>query len=419
LPRQFRKQFEEQRERQRQSRAKPPSQREPDGQGSGIIIREEGYILTNRHVVDGAEKVRVRLKNGKLYNAEIKGVDPLSDIAIIKIDAKNLSAAKLADSAQTRVGEFAIAIGAPFELDYSVTVGHVSAKGRSNVIPSFMEGGASMDQDFIQTDASINPGNSGGPLVNLSGEVIGVNTMIRGLNTGIGFAIASNLAKDVTEKLISEGRYRRGWLGIEAVAVKDNLDYQQMLPEGTEGVVVAGIPPTGPAAKSDLKPGDVITKVAGRPVSTVPQLRTEVRSQKIGDIVPLDVIRNGKNIKVRIQTEEFPDETEKAETKQFKPPEAETQKLGVSVQTMTRDFAEQYGIEQTQGVLVTAVERNSLAESKQLRPGDVITEVNYKPVASAKQFKAAVKDADLKKGIGINLIRRGVSRFVFLKDSGD
>jgi S1-C subfamily serine protease len=348
-------------------------------------------------------------------------VDPLSDIAVIKIDANNLSAAKLADSAQTRVGEFAIAIGAPFELDYSVTFGHVSAKGRSNIIPSFMEGGlgASMDQDFIQTDASINPGNSGGPLVNLSGEVIGVNTIIRGLNTGIGFAIASNLAKDVAEKLISEGRYRRGWLGIMAVAVKDNLDYQQMLPEGTEGVVVDGIPPKGPAAKSDLKPGDVITKVAGRPVSTVPQLRTEVRSQKIGDTVPLDVIRNGKNIKVKIQTEELPNETEKAETKPFKPQEAETQKLGVSVQTMTRDFAEQYGIDQTQGVVVTAVERNSLAESKQLRPGDVITEVNHKPVTSAKQFKAAVKDADLKKGIVINLIRRGVSRFVFLKDSGD
>ncbi|PYI81457.1 MAG: hypothetical protein DME26_19945 [Verrucomicrobia bacterium] len=169
MAREWRRRFEEEREQRKQERSDHPSQRDPEGQGSGIIIREDGYILTNRHVVEGAERVRVRLKNGKYYAAEIKGVDAQSDIAVVKIEAKGLRAAKLADSSQTRVGEFAIAIGAPFDLDYSVTYGHVSAKGRSNVVPLYL-GGRVMDQDFIQTDASINPGNSGGPLVNLYGS---------------------------------------------------------------------------------------------------------------------------------------------------------------------------------------------------------------------------------------------------------
>ena len=414
IPRQFRRQFEQERERERQSRSQRPNQRPPDGQGSGIVIREDGYILTNRHVVDGAERVRVRLKNGKIYDAEIKGVDSQSDIAVIKIEAKNLSAAKMGDSAQTRVGEFAIAIGAPFELDYSVTYGHVSAKGRSNVILS-----QTMDQDFVQTDASINPGNSGGPLVNLSGEVIGVNTLIRGLHTGIGFAIPVNLAKEVSDKLISEGKYRRAWLGIEARALKDDMDYQTMLPEDTDGVIVVGIQPNAPAAKSDLKLGDVITKVGGRPVTTVTQLKAAVRSQKIGEQVTVDVFRDGKNIKVKVKTEEWLDKSGPVETKLEKPHEADAESLGLSVQTLSRDLAEQFNLEVTQGALVTALERNSLAERKGIRTGDVITEVDDKPVSSAKQFKEAIRNANLKKGIRINLVSNGVSRFVVLKDSGD
>ncbi|HTH47060.1 MAG TPA: trypsin-like peptidase domain-containing protein, partial [Candidatus Limnocylindria bacterium] len=180
------------------------------GQGSGVIVREDGYIVTNNHVVNGAEKIRVRLKDGREFDAEVRGTYPDADIAVVKLkgDVKNLHVAKFADSEKVRVGEFAIAIGAPFELDYSVTYGHVSAKGRANL------GGGPGDQDFIQTDASINPGNSGGPLVNLNGEIIGINSMIRGMGTGIGFAIPANNAHEISDRLIADGKFTRSWLGI-------------------------------------------------------------------------------------------------------------------------------------------------------------------------------------------------------------
>src|SRR5205809_3205453 len=227
----LRKRFEDQLKKRRQLRRNA----EPvyDSQGSGIILREDGYILTNSHVVDGAEKIMVRLKDGTEYEGtEIKG-DSQSDVAVIRINAKNLTVAKLGDSDKTRVGEFAIAIGAPFELDYSVTFGHVSAKGRSNIIPSVM-----MDQDFIQTDANINPGNSGGPLVNINGEVIGINTLIRGLHTGIGFAIPINLAREVSAQLISEGKYTRAWLGVGIRGLSEYPEYRDFVPGVKDGVVV-------------------------------------------------------------------------------------------------------------------------------------------------------------------------------------
>src|SRR6185503_5606750 len=212
LPPEFRRQLERQREKQRNKNDKSdesPGSKEPpvfNGQGSGVVIRPEGYILTNRHVVDGAEKIKVKFNNGDEFDAEVRGVDPQSDLAVLKIDPKGrkLTAARLGDSEKTRVGEFAIAIGAPFELDYSVTFGHVSAKGRSRIIND-----PTMDQDFIQTDANINPGNSGGPLVNIEGEVIGINTLIKGLRTGIGFAIPVNLVKEVSDKLIAHGKFTR------------------------------------------------------------------------------------------------------------------------------------------------------------------------------------------------------------------
>src|SRR5580765_6614485 len=215
IPRQFRKQLEEQ-QKENQRRGNRPRPRGPvfDGQGSGVVIRPEGYILTNRHVVDGADKIEVRFKDDAAwYPAEVRGADSQSDLAVVKIDPKQkkLTVGTLGDSDKTRVGEFAIAIGAPFDLDYSVTFGHVSAKGRSHIIDNAPE----MDQDFLQTDANINPGNSGGPLVNIDGEVIGINTLIRGLHTGIGFAIPSNLAREVSERLVADGKYVRSYLGIQ------------------------------------------------------------------------------------------------------------------------------------------------------------------------------------------------------------
>ena len=234
-------------------------QEKQTGQGSGIIIRDDGYILTNRHVVEDAEKIEVRLKDGRTFKATVRGVDSPSDVAVIKIDAENLPVARLADSAKTRVGEFAIAIGAPFALDYSVTFGHVSAKDRSNVITDDPEKATLIDQSFIQTDANINPGNSGGPLVNIDGEVIGINTLIRGLHTGIGFAIPSNLAREVADKLITDGKFPApGWAS-SIVALNGYTGFTTLCPACRDGVVVREIYRTAPPPNRDLKVADVIT----------------------------------------------------------------------------------------------------------------------------------------------------------------
>ena len=199
-----------------------------EGKGSGVILRKDGYILTNRHVVENADKIEVRLKDGRSFGAQVRGVDAPSDIAVIKIDAQDLPVARLADSSKTRVGEFAIAIGAPFSLDYTVTFGHVSAKDRSNILMD-PDGPAMSDQDFIQTDANINPGTSGGPLLNIDGEVIGINTLIRGLRTGIGFAIPSNLARQIADRLISDGKFSRVWLGIDIFSLNEFPEYRDLV----------------------------------------------------------------------------------------------------------------------------------------------------------------------------------------------
>lgn len=289
------------------------------GKGSGIIIRKDGFILTNRHVVEDADKIQVRLLDGRTFSAKVQGVDAQSDVAVVKIDARDLPVAKLGDSSKVRVGEFAIAIGAPFSLDYTVTFGHVSAKGRGNVIPFYL-GGQMMDQDFIQTDASINTGNSGGPLVNIEGEVIGVNTLIRGINTGIGFAIPINLARQIADSLIESGKFTRPWLGIEIRALTDEPELQQKLSEPARGVVVRAVVPNGPAAKSDLRADDIIVAVDGTAVSTPQQLRNEVRAKRIGQPVKLDLFRQGK----RMSIDAVPGEFAPAATFVSQPPPAAT-----------------------------------------------------------------------------------------------
>jgi serine protease Do len=299
-------------------------------------------------------------------------------------------------------------------LDYSVTFGHVSAKGRSRIIND-----RRMDQDFIQTDASINPGNSGGPLVNINGEIIGINTLIRGLHTGIGFAIPVNLAREVADKLISDGKYTRSWLGVGIKSLAENPEYRDMITGVTDGVIVSEIQPEGPAAKSDLKPSDVITAVDGKPVASGQQLKNEIRSKRIGQNVTLDVYRKGKNIKVKVKTEAWPDDDTAVANKQAAAPEEDAKDLGVSVKALTKDLAEQFGVDKIEGVIVTEVEKGSAAERKGIRPGDIITEVDGKATTSPKQFRDAVKNGDPKKGIIINFTSRGTSKFEFLKESGD
>jgi serine protease Do len=415
LPPEFRREFE------RRRRAPRPDSDSYNGRGSGVVIRADGYILTNTHVVENAEKIRVRFRDGREFESKGSWTDPQSDIAVIKIDAKDLAVAKLGDSSKTRVGEFAIAIGAPFVLDYSVTFGHVSAKGRSSIIPSMgtYSLGAIMDQDFIQTDASINPGNSGGPLVNIEGEVIGINTLIHGLGTGIGFAVPINLAREVTDQLISDGRYARAWLGIGTQPLRQS-DLSERYPDLENGLVIHRIETNGPAFKSDLKPGDVITHVDGKPVSTVQELRGAVRAKKVGSELSLDIWRNDKKQTVAIKTSAWPDESISVASGSRQPPRnaAAAPTLGLTVQALTPELASRFNVETEEGVVVTRVEPGSAAESQGLRTGDIITEVEYKPVKSPKEFREAVQAAG-KRGVMLLIVREGTPEFKILKDSGD
>lgn len=391
----------------------------PTGQGSGVIIRADGYILTNHHVVEDADEIKVRLKDGREFKAELAGTDQQSDVAVIKLKEPpaDLRAAKLADSDQVRVGEFAVAIGAPFELDYSVTFGHVSAKGRTDVVPGWMGGGA-MDQDFIQTDANINPGNSGGPLVNIDGEVIGINSIIRGLSTGIGFAIPSNLAKEISERLISDGKFTRSWLGINIGALREDEDYQAMLKDIADGVVVISRLAGSPAARSELKEGDVITAVDGVTVKTPSELRALVSRKRPGQEVTLDVHRLGKNLQVKISPEAWPEEMASASPRPRRAPaEAETMFLGIKVKPLDADAAEEAGLKS--GVVVTEVSPDSVAAERGIAVGDVITEINHEPVDSPRKFRELLKDANLKEGVLFNLSRDGQRTFRVLKDSGE
>ena len=419
LPEEYRKFFERQQEEQREEQQMPPRRSRPrgpvfDGQGSGLVYREDGIIITNRHVVENADKVQIVFQGGKEYDGEVLGVDRQSDIAVVKIDATGLTAAKMGDSDKTKVGEFAIAVGSPYELDYSVTVGHVSAKGRRVFSDQMM-----FDQDFIQTDASINPGNSGGPLVNIYGEVIGINTLIRGVNTGIGFAIPVNLVKRVADMLIEDGKVTRAWLGVSITTLREDADYRDLAVGVEDGVVVRQFVPGGPAENSDLELADVITTVDGNGVKSADELKRELRLKKAGDLVTLGLMRNGKAREIEVETGAFPDEfTAVSRMRRFeRKPETDTKAklLGMIVQNITPDLAKRFEVEDEEGVIVTAVENDSVVAEKGISPGDIVTRINSDPVDSVASFKAALEGEDLKKGVVVHLNSKGSQRFEVLK----
>jgi serine protease Do len=418
---QFRRYFQRQRQ--------PQSQERSVGQGSGIIISADGYILTNRHVVEDAEKIEVRLKDGRTYSAKVRGVDAPADVAVIKIDAKGLTVAKLADSDKTRVGEFAIAIGAPFALDYSVTFGHVSAKDRSNIF-SDESGSGMQDQNFIQTDANINPGNSGGPLVNIDGEVIGINTLIRGLHTGIGFAIPINLAKQVADQLISDGKYHRSWLGISIRSLKEDDKFREWMDGLQDGVIVEEIIPDGPAAKSRLRAADVITAVDGKKVTTSQQLKDEIRVKKIGQDVTLDVYRKpyegGKPVKIIVKPGEFVEPTDvAAEEPQAPDSSGSHNALGVAVRALTPELAKRFNLDLSHltelkvGVVVTFVDQSGLAAQSGIEQGDIITSIDDHPTTTVRQFREAVRNVNTQKGAMVHLIIDGSEKFEILKEGAE
>ncbi len=415
LPEEYRKFFERQQEqREEQPRRSRPRGPVFDGQGSGLVYREDGVILTNRHVVENAEKVQIVFRGGKEYDGEVLGVDRESDIAVVKINATGLTAAKMGDSDKTKVGEFAIAVGSPYELDYSVTVGHVSAKGRRVFSDQMM-----FDQDFIQTDASINPGNSGGPLVNIYGEVIGINTLIRGMNTGIGFAVPVNLAKRVADMLIDDGKVTRAWLGVNITTLREDADYRDLAVGVEDGVVVRRFVSGGPAENSDLELADVITTVDGKSVKSADELKRELRLKKAGDPVTLGLMRNGKAREIEVETGAFPEELTAVSRmrRTERKPEADTNAklLGMTVQNINEDLAKRFEVEVEQGVIIIAIENDSVAAEKGISLGDMVTRINSTPVDSVASFKAALEGEDLKKGVIVHLTSEGSQRFEVLK----
>ena len=397
----------------RNQRSPQPSQSE----GSGFIVRPDGYIFTNFHVVEAADKIDVKLKDGREFSGKVVGTDEKTDIAVIKIDAKDLPIVQLGDSDAVRVGQFAFAIGAPFKLDYTFTYGVVSGKGRNKLLTT---GGYSIS-DYLQTDASINPGNSGGPLCDIDGKVIGMNTLINGINRGLGFAIPSNMAKEIGDELIAGRKIMRPWLGIRIETLGDDPSIRDLFKGIDKGVVVRTIEADAPAYKSDLRPFDVITQVDANSVTTDSQLQHEILKKKIGQKVELTVWRKGQTLKVPVTTGELPNEISRASNEPARPPqnrEEEVGKFGLQVQELSKEMAQRFKLGVQRGVIVTDVTENSLAAQQGIEREDVITEVDGEPVTDVKTFRDALNKADPKRGVLLYLDRKGSKTFAVLKAGG-
>src|SRR5712671_1796006 len=399
-------------------RRNPGTPRPVQTEGSGFIVRPDGYILTNVHVIEDADKIDVKLRDGREFPARVVGADEKTDIAVIKIEGKDLPVVPLGDSDAVRVGQLAFAIGAPFKLDYTFTYGVVSGKGRSKLLAT---SGYSIS-DYLQTDASINPGNSGGPLCDIDGKVIGMNTLINGMNRGLGFAIPINMAKEIGAELVAGHKIVRPWLGIRIETLGDDPTIRDLFKGAEKGVVVRTIEADAPASKSDLRPFDVITQVDGAPIETDSQLQHEILKKKIGQNVQLTVWRKGQSIKVPIKTGELPNEIARASNALPPQPQQPSQenvgKFGLQVQDLTKDVAERLHLPIQQGVVVTDVEDNSIAASQDIQREDVITEVDGKPVTNVKSFREALSKADPKRGVLLYLDRKGSKTFAVLKAGG-
>ena len=373
--------------------------------GSGFIIDRDGSILTNNHVVENAEKIVVRLADEREFEAKVIGKDSKTDIAVIKIDARgNFPVPPLGDSDQLEVGEWVMAIGNPFGLDNTVTAGIVSAKGRHI--------GAGPYDNFIQTDASINPGNSGGPLINLRGEVVGINTAIfsqSGGNIGIGFATPINLAKEVLLQLKSKGKVTRGWLGVVIQRVTPEIAESLGL-DKARGSLVAKLSKDGPAERAGVKIGDVIVEFDGKEIKESNDLPIIVARTSVDKKVRVKLLRDKKEVTLTVAVGELKEEVVVASAK-------EKGEFGFTVQTITPQIAESLGLERAEGVVITAVEPDSPGGEAGLRRGDVILEIDRKPVRNLADYRKALGES--KKGKGsLFLVRRGESTlFLALKSS--
>ncbi|MBN2378990.1 Do family serine endopeptidase [candidate division WOR-3 bacterium] len=385
------------------------------GSGTGLIYDTKGLIVTNNHVVEDAEEITVKLSDGTEYtDVEVVGRDPETDLAVIRIKPKGtLASARFADSDAVKVGDWAIALGNPYNLEYTLTVGVVSAKGRNRV---GIYGGPSF-QDFIQTDAAINPGNSGGPLCNTNGEVIGINTAIRtaGLaNSGIGFAIPSNMAKKIVTILIEKGKISRGYLGIFLEeADPDVLDAMGI---NQTGIFVTKVVPETPAEKAGLADGDFITSFAGEEVTSVEQFRWLVASTEPGTSVKMNFIRDGQNKQVNLKLAERPapeEMTESGITPEKEPEETAEFVLGIKARNLTDSEKESYGVKS--GVYVKEVKPASIASKAGVLTGDVILKVNKKTVSDVSELKRLKGDLEKADIILFQINRRGHTHFLTIR----
>jgi serine protease Do len=377
------------------------------GQGTGFIIGQNGFILTNYHVVAHSTRIKVQLADRREFPAKVVGRDPRTDIALIKIKAPgNLPVVKLGDSGRLQPGDWVIAIGNPFGLGHTVTAGIVSAVGR--IAPGPLYG------QFIQTDASINPGNSGGPLINMAGEVIGINTAIFARGQGIGFAIPINLAKRIVAELKSRGRVIRGFLGVHIQPVTAEMASYFGL-KRPRGALVASVMPGTPAAKAGLKTGDIILSFNGKDVDSPQALQLQVAAAKVGSHAKVGLWRNKKRVTVTVKLIEMPKAGKAA--KPGKPGPGPKQRLGLSLQAVTPDLAASLGLKKAQGLVVTNVQSGSPGDQAGLRVRDVILQVNQKAVSTPEQFWRATQKMGRDKGVLLLVSRRGRTFYRILRSN--
>ena len=388
----------------------PDMPREQRGQGSGVIIRVEGgkgIILTNSHVASDQDELKVKLSDGRTFDAKLRGTDPKTDVAVIEIEAKDLPVAKLGNSAEVEPGHMCMAIGSPFGLEQTVTIGHISAKGRQ------VSSGLKYER-YIQTDAAINPGNSGGPLINIRGEVIGINTMIftrTGAFSGVGLAIPINMAKTIMGELIEKGKITRAYLGIWFEELSPEVKKALKL---DSGIQVSRVQPGAPAAKAGIQAGDIILEFGGKTIADTEKFRYDVAKTKVGATVPVKVLRGKKTLTLEITLTEQPEETVVAMDR-----DVISQQLGITVQELTPQIAAQLGYRGQKGVVVTKVDPGgpaAKATPTPIRPSDLIQELDQQEVTDLETYRQAAAKGDLERGI-LMLVRSrdGTRRFVVVK----
>jgi serine protease Do len=381
----------------------PPMKRRQMGEGSGVIVDAKGYILTNYHVVLGADKLTIRLFDGKELKGTVQGTDPKTDLAVVYVEAKDLPAATLGDSDKLQVGEWAIAIGSPFGLEETVTVGVISAKGRTGL-------GTGTYEDFIQTDASINPGNSGGPLVNIDGEVIGINAMIIQPGQGIGFAIPINLAKTIMMELIKQGKVVRPWVGIGLQDLTPELR-KSFNVEEKEGALISQVFEGSPAEKAGLKVGDIVVEIDGKKIKSSQDVVREVLKKQVGQKIEITIIREGKRMEVAVTTTEMRPEATGQRT-----PSVMKEWFGLRVTGVTPEIAKQLGLPRAEGVVIDNVEAGSVGQEAGLRRGDLILEVNRQKVRDESDYRSLMEKTKPGQSVLFLIGRGGSTFFVSVKE---